>query len=114
LRRRARCGLKVGNKLGRDCVQPALRSSSATIKPSAGTLIHEVSHFMTVGGTDDVGSASKDWKAVDFAGMNPLKYDGSHAAYGGTRAARLAISHPELALMTQTASSSSSRGANRL
>jgi len=65
----------------------------------AGTLIHEVSHFITVGGTDDVGSESKDWKAVDFAGMNPLKYGGSHAAYGGTRAARLALSHPNLALM---------------
>ena len=64
----------------------------------AGTLIHEVSHFLTVGHTDDVGSRKRDRPAVDFPGKSRSKYDGSYAAYGGARAARLAISNPALAL----------------
>jgi Lysine-specific metallo-endopeptidase len=70
---------------------------TADDKTRAGTLIHEVSHFLSVGGTDDVGSQRKDRNAVDFPGKSPSKY-GSPAAYGGARAARLAISNPSLAL----------------
>jgi hypothetical protein len=67
-------------------------------KTRAGTLIHEASHFYSVGGTDDVGSEDKDIAAVDFPGKSPSKYDGSAAMYGATRAWRLALSHPRLAL----------------
>ena len=67
-------------------------------KTRAGTLIHEVSHFLTVGHTDDVGSRRRDRAAVDFPGKSTSKYGGSYAAYGGAGAARLAISHPALAL----------------
>jgi peptidyl-Lys metalloendopeptidase len=67
-------------------------------KTRAGTLIHEVSHFESVAGTDDVGSEERDVKAVDFAGKSDSRYDGSHAMYGGLRATRLAISSPKMAL----------------
>jgi hypothetical protein len=62
----------------------------------AGTLIHELSHFKTVGGTDD--------ERIDFPGINPAKYGetykygGAYSAYGGSRSARLAISNPSLAI----------------
>ena len=62
----------------------------------AGTLIHELSHFKTVGGTDD--------EQIDFAGINPgkygetYKYGAKYSAYGGSRSARLAISDPSLAI----------------
>jgi peptidyl-Lys metalloendopeptidase len=67
-------------------------------KTRAGTLIHETSHFSSVAGTDDVGSEPQDEDAVDFPGKNRTKYGDSQAAYGGARAARLAISNPRLAL----------------
>jgi len=67
-------------------------------KTRAGTLIHELSHFVTVGGTADVGRAAKDRAAVDFAGIDIRKYGGTYAAYGGARAARLAIRKPSMAL----------------
>lgn len=67
-------------------------------KTRAGTLIHELSHFVTVGDTDDVGSAQTDRNAVDFAGIDLRKYGGTYAAYGGARAARLAIRNPSLGL----------------
>jgi len=78
--------------------------NSNSDKERAGTLVHEVSHFVTVGGTDDVGSEKKDRAAVDFPGRNPYKYGdpkkdaASCAAYGGARAARLAIKDPTRAL----------------
>jgi len=62
----------------------------------AGTLIHELSHFKSVAGTDD--------EKIDFPGVNPgkyhetYKYGGRYSAYGGSRSARLAISNPSLAI----------------
>ena len=72
---------------------------SADDKTRAGTLIHELSHFVTVGGTDDVGVERKDRAATDFPGkeVNP-KRDISYATYGGTRGTRLAVAHASLAL----------------
>jgi hypothetical protein len=71
---------------------------AADDKTRAGTLIHELSHFVTVGGTADVGSSAKQRAAVDFPGINLKKYSGTYAAYGGARAARLALRNPTLAL----------------
>lgn len=62
----------------------------------AGTLIHELSHFETVGNTDD--------EEINFPGIDPgrygetYKYGGSYSAYGGSRSAKLAISNPSLAI----------------
>ena len=62
----------------------------------AGTLIHELSHFKTVAGTDD--------EKIDFPGIDPRKYSetykygGTYSAYGGSRSSRLAISDPSLAI----------------
>jgi Lysine-specific metallo-endopeptidase len=64
----------------------------------AGTVIHELSHFLTVGATKDVGSSRKDRASVDFAGINRSNYGGTYAAYGGERATRLAMRNPALAL----------------
>ena len=66
-------------------------------KTRAGTLIHELSHFVTVGGTDDVGSERKDRAATDFPGKDTKKSIG-YTTYGGTRGTRLAAAHPALAL----------------
>jgi len=72
---------------------------SADDKTRAGTLIHELSHFVTVGDTDDVGVERKDRAATDFPGkeVDP-KDDLSYATYGGTRGTRLAAANPSLAL----------------
>ena len=76
---------------------------TADDKTRAGTLIHELSHFYTVGHTDDVGSKRRDRNAVEFPGISRSKYVDDkgrpvYSAYGGARAARLAISNPALAL----------------
>jgi hypothetical protein len=72
---------------------------STDAKTRAGTLIHELSHFVTVGDTDDVGVERKDRAATDFPGkeVDP-KDDLSYATYGGTRGTRLAVANPSLAL----------------
>jgi hypothetical protein len=68
-------------------------------KTRAGTLIHEVSHFVTAGGTDDVGVERKDRAATDFPGKEVDPHDElSYGTYGGTRATRLAGANPSLAL----------------
>jgi hypothetical protein len=67
-------------------------------KTRAGTLIHEVSHFVTVGDTDDVG-VERNRAATDFPGKVVDPHDKtSYGAYGGTRATRLAAANPALAL----------------
>lgn len=71
---------------------------SADDRTRAGTLIHEVSHFVTAGGTVDFGDAPKECSAADFAGIDLRKYGGTYAAYGGARAARLAIRNPSMGL----------------
>lgn len=70
-------------------------------KTRAGTLIHELSHFHSVGSTDDVGHSPRDQNVTDFPGIDLAKIDRKtdpYTAYGGARAARLAIRSPEKAL----------------
>lgn len=72
---------------------------SADDRTRAGTLIHEVSHFVSVGKTDDVGVERDDHAKTDFPGkeVDP-KNASSYATYGGTRGTRLAAANPSLAL----------------